>query len=415
MELKKLNKSDPKLYKFIKEEEKRQGEGIELIASENYVSVPVMEAMGTVLTNKYSEGYPGHRYYAGNEVIDKIENLAIERAKKLFGAEHANVQLFSGAPANMCAYFSLLEKGDKILGMDLAHGGHLSHGSSVNFSGKWFDFHFYGVDKKTLMLNYDEIEKMATKIKPKLIIAGYTAYPRSINFKKFREIANKVGAYLMVDMAHIAGLVAAGVHPSPFPYADIVTTTTHKTLRGPRGAMILCKAKYAKQVDKTVFPMIQAGPHEHIIAAKAACYGEALKPSFKAYGKQIIKNAQTLASDLIKYNFNLVSGGTDNHLILIDLRNKKLNAKKFVEALDMAGISTNKNMVPYDTGSPFDPSGLRIGVPAATTRGMKEKEMHKIALWMNEVAESINKPQQLKQIKKEVKKLCNKFPVPGIK
>ncbi len=413
MKLTSLKKLDTKLYKFIKEEEIRQSDGIELIASENYVSEPILEAMGTILTNKYSEGYPGKRYYAGNEIVDKIENLAIDRAKKLFKAEHANVQLFSGAPANMCAYFSLLKTGDKILGMDLAHGGHLSHGAEVNFSGKWFKFSFYGVDKKTQMLNYEEIEKLAKKIKPKLILAGYTAYPRTINFKRFRKIADSVGAYLMVDMAHIAGLIAGGVHPSPFPYADIVTTTTHKTLRGPRGAMILCKAKYAKQVDKTVFPMIQAGPHEHIIAAKAVCYGEALKPSFKKYAKQIIKNAQTLANELLKYGFDLVSGGTDNHLILIDLRNKKLNAKKFVESLDMAGISTNKNMVPFDTGTPFDPSGLRIGVPAATTRGMKEPQMRKIAYWINEVAENIGNKKKLEKIKKEVKTLCKKFPVPG--
>lgn len=414
MKLTYLKKTDPKLYKIIKLEEKRQSEGMELIASENYASPSVLEAMATVFNNKYSEGYPGHRYYAGNEVVDMVENLAIERAKKLFGAEHANVQLFSGAPANMCAYFALLDIGDKILSMDLAHGGHLSHGSPVNFSGKWFHFHFYGVNKKTEMLDYDEIEKLAKKIKPKLILSGYTAYPRTIDFKRFRKICDKVGAYMMVDMAHIAGLIAAGVHPSPFPYADIVTTTTHKTLRGPRGAMILCKKKYAKAVDKTVFPMIQAGPHEHIIAAKAVCFGEALKPSFKKYSQQIIKNAQVLASELLKYGFDLVSGGTDNHLLLIDLRNKKINAKRFVDALDAAGISTNKNMVPYDTGTPLDPSGLRLGVPAATTRGMKEREMRQIAFWINEIAKNMNNHKKLTQIKTEVSNLCQYFPVPGI-
>ncbi len=415
MKLKCLKKSDLKLYKDIKEEEKRQAEGMELIASENYASQSVLEAMGTVLTNKYSEGYPGKRYYAGNEIIDKVENLAIDRAKKLFGAQHANVQLFSGAPANMCAYFSLLKEGDKILSMNLAHGGHLSHGSPVNFSGKWFRFHFYGVDKKTQMLDYEAIEKLAKKIRPKMILTGYTAYPRIIDFKRFRKIADRVGAYLMVDMAHIAGLIAAKVHPNPIPYADIITSTTHKTLRGPRGAIILCKKKYAKQVDKTVFPMIQAGPHDHITAAKAVCFGEALKPSFRQYARQVVKNAKILADELIKkYGFDLVSGGTDTHLILIDLKNKKINAKKFVQALDMAGISTNKNMVPYDTGTPFDPSGLRIGTPAITTRGMKEQEMKQIASWINQVADNIDNKKELIKIKKAVKTLCQKFPVPGV-
>lgn len=414
MYLNDLKKTDRKLHKLILEEAERQLDGIELIASENHVSASVMEAMGTILTNKYSEGYPGKRYYGGNEIIDKVENLAIDRAKKLFGADHANVQLFSGAPANMCAYFTLLKKGDKILSMDLAHGGHLSHGSTVNFSGKWFKFHFYGVDKKTETLDYDKIEKMAKKIKPKLIMAGYTAYPRKIDFKRFGQIAKKVGAYFMVDMAHIAGLIAGGELQNPVKYADIVTTTTHKTLRGPRGAIILCKKKYAKDLDKTVFPMIQAGPHDHITAAKAVCFGEALKPSFKKYAKQVIKNAKSLASELQKLDFKLVSDGTDTHLILIDLRNKKINAKKYVKALDMAGISTNKNMVPYDTGTPFDPSGLRIGTPAITTRGMKEKEMKQIADWMNRVADNISNKKELGKIKKEVKKLCKQFPVPGI-
>lgn len=414
MYLKDLKKSDNKVYKLIKKEAKRQSEEIELIASENHVSESVLEAMGTVLTNKYSEGYPGKRYYGGNEVIDKVENLAIERAKKLFGADHANVQLFSGAPANMCAYFSLLKEGDKILSMDLAHGGHLSHGSPVNFSGKWFRFHFYGVNKATQVLDYDQIEKLAKKIKPKMILTGYTAYPRIIDFKAFQKIARGVKAYLMVDMAHFAGLVAGGVYPNPTSYTDIVTSTTHKTLRGPRGAFILCKKKYAKDVDRTVFPMIQAGPHDHITTAKAVCFNEALRPSFKAYARQVVKNAKALANELTRLGFRLVSGGTDTHLILIDLRNKKINAKRFVRALDMAGISTNKNMVPDDTGTPFNPSGLRIGTPAITTRGMKEPQMKQIAQWVNQVAKNIDNKKKLTEIKKEVKVLCKKFPVPGI-
>lgn len=413
MKLPHLKKTDTTVYRLAKQEEKRQNEGIELIASENYASAAVLEAMSTVFNNKYSEGYPGKRYYGGNEIVDKIENLAIERAKKLFDAQHANVQPFSGGPANMCAYFGLLEVGDKILGMDLSHGGHLSHGSPINFSGKWFEFHFYGVDKKTQKLNYDEIAKLAKKIKPKLIIAGFTAYPRIIDFKKFRRIADSVGAYLMVDMSHFAGLVAGGVYPNPVKIADIVTTTTHKTLRGPRGGLILCKEKYAKQIDRAVFPMIQAGPHEHIIAAKAVCFSEASKSNFSKYAKQIIVNAKTLEKELKKYDFNLVSGGTDTHLILIDLRNKNITGKEAVILLDSIGLSTNKNMVPYDTGSPMNPSGLRLGTSCATTRGMKEKEIKKIANWINKAIENRDDKKILKNIKEEVKKMCKKFPIPG--
>ncbi len=413
MKLTNLKKSDSRIYKLAKQEENRQNEGIELIASENYASAAVLEAMSTVFNNKYAEGYPGKRYYGGNEIVDKVENLAIERAKKLFGAEHANVQPFSGGPANMCAYFGLLKTGDKILGMDLSHGGHLSHGSPINFSGKWFEFHFYGVDEKTQKLDYEKIAKLAKKIKPKLIIAGFTAYPRVIDFKKFRKIADSVGAYLMVDMSHFAGLVAGKIYPNPVPIADIVTTTTHKTLRGPRGGLILCKEKYAKQIDRAVFPMIQAGPHEHIIAAKAVCFAEAAKANFSKYAKQIIANAKTLEKELKKYGFNLVSGGTDTHLILVDLRNKNITGKEAVILLDSIGLSTNKNMVPFDTGSPMNPSGLRLGTSCATTRGMKEKEIKKIAYWIDCAIKNRDNKKELTKIGKEVKTLCKKFPVPG--
>lgn len=409
-----LSQSDPQLYRLIQAEEKRQQEGLELIASENYASAAVLQAMATVFNNKYSEGYPAKRWYGGNKIVDQLETLTRERVKKLFGAEHANVQPFSGGPANMAAYFALLKPGSKILAMDLAHGGHLTHGSAVNFSGQWFKFTFYGVDKQTEQLDYDKIAKIARQAKPHLIICGYTAYPRLIDFQKFRQIADSVQAYLMVDMAHFAGLVAGEVYPNPVPYADIVTSTTHKTLRGPRGAFILSKAKYAQLVDRAVFPMIQAGPHQHIIAAKAACFGEALKPAFKKYAQQIIKNAKVLAAELKKYGFDLVSGGTDTHLILIDLRNKNISAKKAVEVLDRAGLSTNKNMLPYDTGTAFDPSGLRLGTAAATTRGMKEKEMQQIAAWILKAVEVRQNDKKLESIRANVKLLCRQFPVPGI-
>lgn len=413
MQLNNLKMADPQIYKITKLEEIRQSETINLIASENYASPAVLEAMATIFNSKYAEGYLRKRYYAGNALIDKLEGLALKRLKELFGAEHANVQPFSGAIANMASYFALLGPGDKILAMDLACGGHLTHGAKINFSGQWFHFHFYGVDKKTGRLNYDNVRAIAEKIKPQLIICGFTAYPRIIDFSKFRQIADAVGAYLMVDMAHFAGLVAGSVYPNPVPYADIITATTHKTLRGPRGALILCKKQYQAQVDRAVFPLIQAGPHENIIAAKAVCFGEALKPSFKKYAQQIVKNARVLATELQKYDFDLATGGTDTHLLLIDLRNKKVDGKIATDALEKAGIITNKNMIPYDPAGPTQPSGIRLGTPAVTTRGMKKKEMKKIAFWINEVINNILDNQKMAAVKKEVKNLCQKFPVSG--
>lgn len=361
------------------------------------------------MTNKYAEGYPGARYYGGCEYVDVAENLAIERVKKLFGAEYANVQPHSGAQANMAVYFAVLEPGDKVLGMNLAHGGHLTHGSKVNFSGKLYNFIPYGVDEKTGRINYDELERLAIENKPKLILAGASAYPREIDFKRIREIADKTNSIFMVDMAHIAGLVAAGLHQNPVKYADIVTTTTHKTLRGPRGGLILCKEEYGKAIDKAVFPGIQGGPLMHTISAKAVCFGEALKPEFKEYQKQIIKNAKVLSEELIKLGFNLVSGGTDNHLILIDLRNKGINGKELETRLDDVGITVNKNAVPFDTEKPSITSGIRIGTPAVTTRGFKEEEMVKIANLINETVESYEDKKEV--IRKEVAKICSKYPL----
>ena len=380
---KNLEKTDVEIYNAIQKELERQQNKIELIASENFVSESVMEANGSYLTNKYAEGYPGSRYYGGCEYVDIAEELAIKRAKELFGAKHANVQPHSGAQANMAVYFALLNPGDTVLGMNLSHGGHLTHGSKVNSSGKLYNFIPYGVSEKTGTIDYDELEKLAIENKPKLILAGASAYPREIDFKRIREIANKTKSIFMVDMAHIAGLVAAGLHQNPVEYADIVTTTTHKTLRGPRGGLILCKEEFAKVIDKGVFPGSQGGPLMHTVAAKAVCLGEALKPEFKEYQKQIIKNAKTLADELLKYGFNLVSGGTDNHLILIDLRNKGITGKELEERLDNIGITVNKNSVPFDTERPMITSGIRIGTPAVTTRGFKEGEMKKIANLIN--------------------------------
>ncbi len=361
------------------------------------------------MTNKYAEGYPKHRYYGGCECVDIVEELAIERAKKLFGAEHANVQSHSGAQANMAVYFAVLQPGDKVLGMNLSHGGHLTHGSKVNSSGKLYDFIPYGIDSKTGKINYEELEKLALENKPKLILAGASAYPREINFKRIREIADKSESLFMVDMAHIAGLVAAGLHQNPVEYADIVTTTTHKTLRGPRGGLILCKEEYAKAIDKAVFPGTQGGPLMHVIAAKAVCFGEALKPEFKEYQKQIVKNAKVLSEELLKYNFNLVSGGTDNHLILIDLRNKNITGKELEERLDDVGITVNKNSVPFDTEKPTITSGIRIGTPAVTTRGLKEGEMEKIAKLINMTVE--NYEDKKEEIRNEVAKICAEYPL----
>jgi glycine hydroxymethyltransferase len=387
-------------------ETRRQAGKLELIASENFVSEAVLAAQGSIMTNKYAEGYPGKRYYGGCEFVDIAENLAIERCKKLFGADHVNVQPHSGSQANMAVYFAAVQPGDTILGMNLSHGGHLSHGHSVNFSGRAYKVVQYGVDLKTGKINYEEVRKLALEHRPKIIISGATAYPRKIDFKKFHEIAKEVGAISMADISHIAGLIVAGIHPSPFPFTDIVTTTTHKTLRGPRGAIIFCKNEFAKDIDRAVFPGIQGGPHNNVTFAKLVCFEEAKKPAFKKYQKQVIKNAKVLAEELKKYNFNLVSGGTDNHLILIDLQGKNISGKEAEEKLEQAGIIANRNTVPGDPRKPFDPSGIRLGTPAITTRGMKEKEMKKIAKWIDGI---IDKKENTKKIKKEVMAVARKY------
>lgn len=406
-----VKRDDKEIYDLIEKELKRQQDGIELIASENIVSKAVMEAMGSYLTNKYAEGYPGKRYYGGCHVVDEIEQIAIDRAKELFGAEHANVQPHSGSQANMAVYFSVLEPGDTVLGMDLSHGGHLTHGSPVNFSGRLFNFVSYGVDKETEMIDYDNVRKIALEAKPKLIVAGASAYSRIIDFPKLREIADEVGALLMVDMAHIAGLVAAGVHTSPVPYADFVTSTTHKTLRGPRGGLILCKEKYAKLIDKNIFPGMQGGPLMHIIAAKAVCFKEALEPSFKEYGAQVVKNCKRLAEELIKRDFKIVSGGTDNHVFLVDLHNKEVTGKETENLLDRVGITLNKNTVPNETRSPFVTSGVRIGTAAVTTRGFKEEDMVVIAEIIDEAIKNRENEEALEELKVKVKALCDKYPL----
>lgn len=378
-DFKEVETADPVLAEAMAKELNRQRNTVELIASENFVSKAVMAAMGSPLTNKYAEGYPGKRYYGGCSYVDVAENLAIERAKELFGAEHANVQPHSGSQANFAVYFAFLKPGDTILGMSLAHGGHLTHGSPVNVSGSQYNIVSYGVSRETGCIDYDEVERLARECKPKMIVAGASAYSRIIDFARFRQIADAVGAYLMVDMAHIAGLVAAGLHPSPVPYADVVTTTTHKTLRGPRGGMILCKAEHAKAIDKAIFPGIQGGPLCHVIAAKAVCFQEALQPEFKEYQKQIVKNASALAEALLAHGFDIVSGGTDNHLMLVDLRKKNITGKKAEKLLEGVGITCNKNAIPFDPEKPFVTSGIRLGTPAATTRGMKEEDMRLIA------------------------------------
>jgi glycine hydroxymethyltransferase len=406
-----LKETDPEVYEAIKNELGRQRYSLELIPSENFTSLAVLEAQGSVLTNKYSEGYPGKRYYGGNQFIDVTETLAIERAKKLFGAEHANVQSHAGSQANMAAYFAFLEIGDKMMGLSLTHGGHLTQGSPVNFSGKWYKMIPYYLDKDTQMLDYDAIKKIAVQEKPKLIQCGYTAYPRVIDFKAFREIADEVGAYFMVDMAHLAGLIAGEAYPSPVPHADVVTSTTHKTLRGPRGAMILCKEKYAVNIDKAVFPGLQGGPLDHVIAAKAVCFKEAMQPSFKEYAKQIVKNAKALADELMKSGFKLVSGGTDSHLILIDLTTKGMTGKEAQELLDTVGITTNKNTIPYDPQKPFITSGLRLGTPPLTTRGMKEGEMREIGGMIAKVLDNKGDAATLEKVKVQVKELCERFPL----
>ena len=398
---------DPELAEAIFLEKNRQSSKIELIASENFVSPAVMAAQGSVLTNKYAEGYPGKRYYGGCEFVDIAENLARDRVKKLFGAEHANVQPHSGANANTAVYFAMLQPGDTVLGMNLNHGGHLSHGSPVNISGKYFNFEAYGVEEGTEVIDYDKVLARAKETPPKMIVAGASAYPRTLDFKKFREIADEVGAYLMVDMAHIAGLVAAGLHPNPVEYADFVTTTTHKTLRGPRGGLILCKEQYAKQIDKAIFPGIQGGPLMHVIAAKAVCFHEALQPEFKEYQKQIVSNAQALAAGLQNQGFRLVSGGTDNHLMLIDVKSKGLTGKEAETMLDDANVTVNKNTIPFETESPSVTSGIRIGTPAVTSRGMKEAEMDEIAA----IFETVLLKKDQEQAKEMVKALTDRFPL----
>lgn len=404
-----IKEVDLELANAMEKELSRQRGNIELIASENIVSKAVLEAMGSILTNKYAEGYPAHRYYGGCEYVDIVEELARERAKRLFGAEHANVQPHSGAQANMAVYFAMLNAGDTVLGMDLSHGGHLTHGSKVNTSGKLYNFVSYGINPDTYMIDYEEVRRIALETKPKLIVAGASAYPRVIDFKKFREIADEVGAYLMVDMAHIAGLVACGLHPNPVPYAHFVTTTTHKTLRGPRGGMILCKEEFAKKIDKAIFPGVQGGPLMHVIAGKAVAFKEALEPEFKVYQEQIIKNAKVLADELLGRGYKLLTGGTDNHLMLLDLRGTGVTGRDAEVNLDKVRITVNKNSIPFDTESPTVTSGVRIGTPAVTTRGMKEEEMKKIAECIDLTLKDFEKNQEY--VINEVGKLCEQFPI----
>ncbi len=404
-----LGQFDTEVHAACAAELNRQQHNIELIASENIVSKAVLMAAGGVLTNKYAEGYPGKRYYGGCECVDVVEDIARDRAKKLFGAEHANVQPHSGANANLAVYFALLKPGDTILGMNLAHGGHLTHGSPVNMSGMYFNAVSYALSSETQRIDYDAVRKTALECKPKLIVAGASAYPRTIDFAKFREIADEVGAYLMVDMAHIAGLVAAGLHPNPVPYADVVTTTTHKTLRGPRGGMILCREQFAKQIDKAIFPGIQGGPLMHIIAAKAVALGEALTDEFKVYQKNIVENAAVLAEELVKQGFDLVSGGTDNHLMLLDLRSMGVTGKELEHRLDEVHITVNKNAIPDDPASPFVTSGVRIGTPAVTSRGFGKEEMKKIAAWIRDVATDFEGTKE--RVTREVVALCEQFPI----
>ncbi|MDD5233421.1 MAG: serine hydroxymethyltransferase [Syntrophales bacterium] len=406
-----LKKVDPEIYDAILRETKREAGKLELIPSENFVDEAVLEAQGSVMTNKYAEGYPGKRYYYGCEYVDIVEALAIERTKKLFGADHANVQPHSGTQANMAVYFALLQPGDTILGMNLAHGGHLSHGSPANFSGKLYKIVAYGVDRKTETIDFEEVAAQAEKHRPKIIVVGASAYPRTIDFGKFREVADSVGAVVMADIAHIAGMVAAGVHPSPVPVCEFVTTTTHKTLRGPRGGIIMCRRDFAKTLDSRVFPGSQGGPLMHVIAAKAVALKEALSEEFRAYQRQIVANAKALATELMAEGFRLVSGGTDNHLMLIDLTDKGITGAEAGEALDRAGLTTNKNMIPFDTRSPMITSGIRLGTPAVTTRGMKENEMKTIGRMISHILKNIKDESRITEVRKEVRTLCEKFPL----
>ncbi len=424
-----LKKYDNKIFDMISREERRQEEGMELIASENYISRSVMEAMGTILNNKYSEGYPGKRYYAGNEIIDEIEQCAIDRAKKLFGCEHVNVQPLSGSPANLAVYFATIKPGDKVLGLALDHGGHLSHGHKVNFSGMMYNFIQYQVEYETGRINMDQVREIAERERPKMILAGFSAYSRNLDWKRFKEIADSVGAITFADIAHIAGLIAGKQIDSPIPYFDIVSTTTHKTLRGPRGAIIMCKEKFAQAIDTAVFPGLQGGPHDHINAAKAVAFKEALEPSFKGYAKQVIKNSKALSDALKKHGFKIVSDGTDNHLMVVDVTSRNVSGLTAERALDIAHISCSRSTIPFDPRKPYNPSGVRLGTPAVTTRGMKEKDMEKLAQWIDrimtiaavdpryqemkgpEIVAILKKSTELKKIKEEVKEFCLKFPL----
>lgn len=412
--MKHLKQQDPEIYECIQLEELRQHEKVRLIASENYVSSAVMEATGSVLTNKYSEGYVGKRYYEGQQLIDRVEALAIERAKTVFGVDHVNVQPYSGSPANLSVFLAFLNPGDTILGMALPHGGHLTHGAKVSISGKYFHAEFYSLERESGQLDYDKLRSQALSCRPKILIAGYSAYPRILDFERFRAIADECGALLLVDMAHFAGLVAGGVHPSPVPYADVLTTTTHKTLRGPRGAMIMCKAEHAAAIDKAVFPGTQGGPHNHTTAAIAVAMKEAGTDAFKQYAAQILRNAKTLADTLISRGFNLVTGGTENHLMLIDLTNKGISGKTAAQALDNAGLVLNCNAVPFDTRKPFDPSGIRMGSAAVTSRGFKEAQMEQIGVWIDTVIQNHTDTAVQARVAAEVKELCSTFPAPGL-
>ena len=409
-----VKRVDREIFDLIKQEEQRQSDKVRLIASENYVSAAILQATGSILTNKYSEGYIGKRYYEGQQIIDQVESLAIQRAKDLFGADHVNVQPYSGSPANLAVYLAFLSPGDTILGMALPHGGHLTHGARVSISGKYFKAESYGLNAKTGLLDYDSVRQKAHECSPKIIIAGHSAYPRFIDFEIFRDIADEVGALLMVDMAHFAGLVAGGVHPSPFPHADIVTTTTHKSLRGPRGAMIMCRQQYGAAIDKAVFPGIQGGPHNHTTAAMAIALKEAQSDEFKEYTRQIVTNGSVLADTLNKWNFDLVTGGTDNHLLVVDLTSKGVTGKTAAKALDLAGLVVNYNAVPFDPRKPFDPSGIRMGTPAVTSRGFKEREMIQAGEWINAVVSEPENERLIGEIAGDVASFCKDFPAPGI-
>lgn len=409
-----LEKQDPEVMKIVRAEEERQREELEFIASENYVSKAVLEAMGTVLTNKYSEGYPGHRYYGGNQVIDDIENVAIDRVKKIFGAEHVNVQPLSGSPANAAVYFAFLKPGDKVMGLKLDHGGHLSHGHPVNFSGMLYNFVQYEVDEKTGKIDMEKVREVALREKPKMIVAGYSAYSREIEWQKFKEIADEVGAFTFADIAHTAGLIAGGQMDNPVPFFDVVSTTTHKTLRGPRGAIIMCKEKFAKQVDRAVFPGMQGGPHDHITAAKAVAFGEVLQDDFKGYAKDVIENAKVMAGEFIKKGYRVISDGTDNHLLVVDMTSKGISGKDAEKVLEQVGVSVSRSTIPNDPNPPMNPSGVRFGTPAATSRGMGVGQMEKIVEFIDLAIENRENEAKLQEIKTMVRGMCEEFPIPSL-